>query len=76
MSALHKGDVIQFNNNHKWCGCFGFVDDVKESVDDVLYLIGVPVPGKGMQYIASMVTNDEFNYVGRAAMIPLENKEE
>lgn len=44
MSKLKLNDVVQFNENHKWCGVLGIVDEVKELEKDAKYLIGVPVP--------------------------------
>ena len=39
--------VVQFNENHKWCGCFGFIEEIK----DERVMVGVPVPYKGTAYI-------------------------
>lgn len=30
MSELKRNDVVQFNENHKWCGSLGFVVEIKE----------------------------------------------
>ena len=38
------GDVVQFTEDHKWCGSLGIVDEVKRIDDDVRYMVGVPVP--------------------------------
>ena len=35
-----KKYVIQFNEKHKWCGCFGFIEEVK----DERIMVGVPIP--------------------------------
>lgn len=32
-----KNDVVQFNENHDWRGCFGFIDEAKETGEDVRY---------------------------------------
>lgn len=60
-------EVVQFNENHKWCGCFGFVDERKrvkdESGKDVLRLkIGVPAPQQGIAYI--FATYEEVDFIG------------
>lgn len=34
--------VVQFNENHKWCGCFGFINEIKGD----RIMVGVPVPTK------------------------------
>ena len=26
---MNKGDVVQFNEKHKWCGCLGFITEIK-----------------------------------------------
>lgn len=67
---IHVGDVIQFNENHRWTGCLGFVDKVEKRHDDCRYRIGVPIPEKGTAYIFSMQSKNEFEYVGRAVMLP------
>jgi hypothetical protein len=43
-STLKLNDVVQFNENHKWCGALGIVNEVKELENDTKYLIGVPIP--------------------------------
>jgi hypothetical protein len=71
---IKVGDLIQFTENHKWCGCFGFVSEVKYYFDGVdenaKVMIGVPVPEQGTAYIFSILTNNEFEIVGRAVMMP------
>lgn len=44
MTKLKLNDVVQFNENHKWCGALGIVNEVKELENDTKYLIGVPIP--------------------------------
>lgn len=34
--------VVQFNENHKWCGCFGFIKEIKGD----RIMVGVPIPQK------------------------------
>ena len=63
------GDVVQFTENHKWAGCFGVIDKITHTEDDVKYLIGVPVPGQGMAYIFSLGSDNEFEYVGHAVLV-------
>ena len=41
MTKLKFNDVIQFNENHKWCGALGIVSEVKELKNGTKYLIGV-----------------------------------
>lgn len=64
-------DVVQFTEGHKWCGCFGIIEETKEYSDgDVRYMVGVPVPQRGTAYIFSMESNNDFEYVGRAILAP------
>ena len=69
-------DVVQFNENHKWCGCFGFVHKIKRFGVDVRYMIGVPIPQRGTAFVFSMGSRNEFEYIGEAVMIPPEEDEE
>lgn len=70
MNAIFKtNNVVQFNENHKWCGCFGIIKDIKDCGDDIRYLIGVPVPQQGTAFIFSMQSEGEFEYIGNAVMI-------
>lgn len=66
-------EVVQFNENHKWCGCFGFVDEVKKIKDengkDVLRLkVGVPAPQQGIAYI--FATREEVQFIGCTNLVP------
>ena len=68
------GDVIQFNENHKWRGSLGFISEIKRVKDDGKCLIGCTIPdnqnGCNTAYIYSMRSKNEFDYVGRAALMP------
>lgn len=61
-------DVVQFVENHKWCGCLGIVTEAKDCGNDVRLMIGVPVPEQGVAYIFSMVSKKEVEYVGQAVL--------
>jgi len=42
---MEKDDVVQFNENHKWCGCFGIIDEIKDCGENgKRYMVGVPMP--------------------------------
>lgn len=75
-------DVVQFLEHHKWVGCLGIVEEVKECDDDVRYMIGVPIPsnaeGTSAAYVFSMESKNEFDMIGKAALVPRrdEGKEE
>lgn len=62
-----KNEVVQFNEKHKWCGCLGIVEEVKES----RIMVGVPVPEKGTAYI--FARPEELEHIGVATMVPNES---
>ena len=65
------GDVVQFNEKHKWCGSLGIITDIKNCGDNgIRYMIGVPCPMQGTAYIFSMDKDQEIEYVGRAVLTP------
>ena len=68
MPSFRKNDVVQFTEDHKWVACLGIISEVKDCGDDYRYLIGVPMPLKGIAYIFSMESDNEFEYVGRAVL--------
>lgn len=41
---LEIGDVVQFNEKHKWTGSLGIVTEIKNCGDDIRYMVGVPIP--------------------------------
>lgn len=61
-----KNDVIQFNENHKWCGCLGIISEVKQCGNDIRYLIGVPIPESGTAYIFSLESKHEIEKIADA----------
>ncbi len=76
MRNFKLDDVVQFTENHKWCGCFGYINEIKKYDNDVRYLIGVPVPESGTAFIFSMESKNEFEYVGDSVLVPLRAEEE
>lgn len=62
--------VVQFNEKHKWCGCLGIVESATICGDDIRYLVGVPVPDKGIAYIFSMDSAKEIEPIGDAIFVP------
>lgn len=47
MVNIKEGYVVQFNENHKWCGSLGIIEEVKPSK----IMVGVPIPEQGVAYI-------------------------
>lgn len=66
-------DVVQFTENHKWCGCFGMISNINRCGDDTRYMVGVPMPrndGKtSTAYIFCMESENEIEYIGRPVMV-------
>ena len=60
-------DVVQFTENHKWCGCFGVITEDKRERDVRRYMIGVPIPQQGTAYIFDDGSNIE--YIGKAVLV-------
>ena len=50
--------VVQFNENHKWCGCFGFIEEIKGE----RIMVGVPMPQQGTAYI--FCTKEDIDLIG------------
>ena len=60
-------DVVQFTENHKWCGCLGIIAEDKGKEHPRRYLIGVPETQQRMAYIYDDGSNIE--YIGRAVLV-------
>ena len=73
--VIGVGDLVQFTENHKWCGCIGIVEELKDCNGDTRYLIGVPIPQGGTAYIFSMQSEDDIEYCGRALLMPAKEKD-
>lgn len=43
-NGIEIGDVVQFNENHKWCGCLGIVTEKKSVREGIRMMVGIPVP--------------------------------
>ena len=65
---MRVNDVVQFTENHKWCGCLGIIHEDKGIEHPRRYLIGVPVPYQGTAYIFDDGRNIER--IGVAVMVP------
>lgn len=71
---MQIGDVVQFNEKHKWCGCLGIIIDTRivktqdPLVQDVRYMVGVPVPQQGTAYIYELLSENTIEYVGKALL--------
>lgn len=66
---FRENDVVQFNENHKWCGCLGIINEVKKCGNDVRYMVGVPAPMKGTAFIFVMKSENSIEYIGKAVLV-------
>ena len=71
---MKKYDVVQFNENHKWCGSLGIITEVKECGNDTRYMVGVPAPMQGTAFVFVMGSENTIEYIGKAALILKEEK--
>ena len=65
---MRVGDVIQFNEKHKWCGSLGIITEVKECKDDVRYMVALPIPQQGTAYIFVMLSENAIELIGKALL--------
>jgi len=70
-----KDDVVQFNENHKWCGSLGIVDEVKPITNDVRYMVGVPMPMQGTAYIFVKESDNAIDRIGKASLVYVSEEE-
>lgn len=70
---MTTNDVVQFTENHNWCGCFGIITKDKGEDHPRRYMIGVPIPQRGTAYIFDDGSNVE--YIGKAVLVE-DRKEE
>lgn len=74
LAQVSVGDIIQFNENHKWRGALAIVAEVRPTGDDIKIMAGVPILENdgvaGQAYIYTMQSNNEFDPVGRAVLVP------
>ena len=64
-----KKDVVQFIEGHKWCGCLGIIEEVKELKNDIRYLVGVPMPLQGIAYIFVLKSENAIERIGQAILV-------
>lgn len=66
---MYKGDVVQFNENHKWCGSLGIITEVKDCGENgIRYMVGLPIPQQGTAFIFVMDNENAIEYVGKAIL--------
>lgn len=71
---MKKGDVVQFNENHKWIGSLGIITEAKKCGDDTRYMVGVPDPMQGVAFIYVMGSENAIEYIGEAKLVVKEEE--
>lgn len=72
---MQIGDVVQFNENHKWCGSLGIIRETKDcGVNGLRYMVGVPAPMQGTAFIFVMENENAIEYIGKAILTLKEEK--
>ena len=67
---MQVGDVVQFNENHKWYGSLGIIRELKSCADNgVRYMVGVPSPMQGTAFIYVMDNENAIEYIGKARLV-------
>ena len=75
---MKVNDVVQFNENHKWCGSLGIIEEIKkihnselkgEGDNDIRFMIGVPMPQQGTAYIYVLASEFSIELIGKAIMV-------
>ena len=76
---MNIGDVVQFNENHKWRGCLGIINEKKEihnselqgeDMNDIKYMIGVPIPQEATALIYVLQSEFAIELIGTAVLVP------
>ena len=76
---MNIGDVVQFNENHKWCGSLGIIREKKECKSercpggDIRYMVGVPTPMQGTAFIFVMQSEFAIEKIGKARLVLKDN---
>lgn len=65
-------DVVQFNENHKWRGSLGIINEIKPCGDGIRYMVGVPAPMEGTAFIYVMDSENAIELIGQAVLVPRE----
>lgn len=71
---MNINDVVQFTENHKWCGCLGIIEGDKGEGHPRRYMIGVPVPMGGTAYIFD--DGSGIERIGKAVLVCREDDDE
>lgn len=82
---MNVGDVVQFNENHKWRGSLGIITEKKEihntelqgeDKNDIRYMVGVPMPQRGTAYIFVLESEFSIERIGEAVLTQKSSEED
>lgn len=63
-SNIDMYDVVQFKENHKWCGNLGIIYNIEEIDDDIKYKVGVATIKQKMKYIYVLKSQNNIEKIG------------
>lgn len=67
---MKVNDVVQFNENHKWCGCLGIISEIKDcGPNGIRYQVALDIPMQGIAYIFVMDKEKSLELIGPAVLI-------
>lgn len=67
---MEVGQVVQFNERHKWTGSLGIITKKVILKDGIRYMVAVPIPQRGTAYIFVMDSENAIEKIGKAILIP------
>ena len=75
-----RGTVVQFNENHKWRGRLGFIEEAEKCGEDYRFMICCTCPNNKTHcdsvYIFSMASKNEFEPLTNGQCVLMPPKEE
>ena len=75
MEDMEVGDVVQFNENHKWTGCLGIIDEINDcGKNGKRYMVALPLPQQGTAYIFVMPSEFAIEKIGKARFVTQKEK--
>ena len=66
---MNIGDVVQFNEIHKWVGSIGIISQKKQCGNDIRYMVGIQIPQQGIAFIYVMESEKAIEYIGKAKLV-------
>lgn len=63
---MNKYDVVQFAENHKYCGNLGIIYEITELPNDTVYKVGVSTLKQKIKYIDVLKSEDALKRIGES----------